>query len=88
MKVLAWKKKTTSLLKTGFLVTLNLKKRQKIDGLKLFENWREFKIIWRKLEFWKLFENWKFENYLRVEVLKIIWKVKISKLFENWSYEN
>ena len=45
VKMLAWKKKGTSLLKTGFLVTLNLKERQKIDDLKLFKNWSEFKII-------------------------------------------
>ena len=38
-------KKVTSFLKTGFLVTLHLKKRQKIDDLKLFENWNEFKSI-------------------------------------------
>ena len=39
------KKKATSLLKTGFLVTLNLKEKHKIDDLKLFENWSRFKII-------------------------------------------
>ena len=32
-------------------------------NLKLFENHKEIKIIWKnKLEFWKLFENWSFEN--------------------------
>ena len=82
-KCLSKRKKTTSLLKTGFLVTLNLKERQKNDDLKLFESWSEFKIIWRKLEFWKLkfwklLENWGFENYLKSEVLKIIWKLNLK----------
>ena len=39
------KKKATSLLKTGYFMTLNLKERQKIDDLKLFKNWSGFKII-------------------------------------------
>ena len=28
------------------------------------------------MEFWILFENWTFKNYLKIEVLKIIWKWK------------
>ena len=42
------KGKVVSLLKTRFLVTLNLKEIQKIEDLKLFENLSEFKIIWKK----------------------------------------
>ena len=76
VKVLAWKKKGMSLLKTGFLVTLNLKEKQKIDDLKLFENWSGFKIIWRKLEFWKLI--WKMKsrklNFKKNGILKIKFK--------------
>ena len=52
----------------------------KIEVLKI-----KFEILkfWRlnlKLKFWKLFENWSFKNwsfeiYLRIGVLKIIWKL-------------
>ena len=47
--------------------------------------------LFDKLEFWKLYlgigvleikfeRNWNFENYLRIEVLKV--------KFKNWSFEN
>ena len=56
----------------------------------IWKKTRVLKFIW-KLEFWKLnlkirileikFEiNWNFENYLRIEVLKV--------KFKNWSFEN
>ena len=65
MKVFAWKKKGTSLLKTGFLVTLNLKEKQKIDELKLFEeNWNFGNYL--KIEILK--------KYLKIGVLKIKFK--------------
>ena len=68
-----------------FLVTLNLKERQKIDDLKLFENWSGFKIIWKNLSFENYlkikvlkirFENWSFENYSKFRVFKITWKLE------------
>ena len=55
------------------------------------------KITW-KLEFWKLnlkmgilkikFErNWNFENYLRIEILRIKFgRLEFWKLFENWNF--
>ena len=63
MKVFAWKKNATSLLKTGFLVTLNLKKRWKVVELKKYLKAEvKLKLFERKLKFWNLFENWHFEN--------------------------
>ena len=68
----------------GFLVTLILKERRKIEDLKLFENQGAIKIIWKteiwQLEFWKLIENCNFENW---SFLKINWKLEFWKLFEN-----
>ena len=65
MKVFAWKKKATSLLKTGFLVTPNLKERWKVVILKKYLKTEvELKLFERKLEFWNLFEDWSLENYL------------------------
>ena len=56
MKVFAWRKKATSLLKTGFLVILDLKEGEK-KKLKLFENQSRIKIIWKtgvlKIKFWQ-----------------------------------
>ena len=58
---------------------MDLKGKLKMRVLKIkFENWN----------FKELFENWSFENYLRIIVLKIIWKLEFWKLFENWSFEN
>ena len=91
VKLLAWKKKGMSLLKMGFLVTLNLKERHKIDDLKLFENWSRFKIIWRKLEFWKLFENWNLKKKnLKIGVELKLFEIKLEfwNLFEEWSVKN
>ena len=39
---------------------------------------------WLKI-IWKLFENWSFENYLKIEVLKIKFG---NWSFENWGFEN
>ena len=33
------------------------------------------------------FVNWSFENYLKIGVLKIIWRLEFWKLFENWNFE-
>ena len=91
MKVLTWKKKATNLLKTRFLVTLNLKERWKVVELKKYLKTRvELKIFERKL---------KFEIYSKIESSKIIGKLTIRKLnlrigilgikFEiNWKFEN
>ena len=51
------------------------------------------------MEFWKLFENWSVENYLKIGVVKIIWKLKFwrinleievlkIRILKNWSFEN
>ena len=80
-----------SLLKTGFFVTLNLKERQKIDDLKLFENWSGLKIIWRKLKFWKWFKNWNLENFIwKLESWKLNLRIESLEIkFErNWNFEN
>ena len=77
MKVLAWKKKATNLLKIGFLVTLNLKEIWRVVELKKYlKTGVKSKLFERKLKFWNLFENWKPENYLKIDVLKI--------KFKNW----
>ena len=81
MKVLAWEKRATSLLKTGFLVSLNLKERWRVVELKkylktgvkskLFKKIESSKIIW-KLAFWKL--------DLKIGILGI-------KFERNWNFE-
>ena len=57
-----------------------LKKKWKLEFWKLNLRIGVLKIgvvkIIRKLKFEKLFENWSFENYLKIEVLEIIWKLK------------
>ena len=69
MKVFAWKKKATSLLKTRFLVTLNLKERWKVVELnKYLTTGSGIKTIREKTGF-----------------LEFIWKLESRKLFENWS---
>ena len=66
---------------------------------KYLKTWAKLKLFERKLEFWNLFENWSLENYLKIEVSKIIWKLEFWKLnlrigileikFErNWNFEN
>ena len=81
MKVFAWKKNATSLLKTGFLVTLNLKKRWRVVELnKYLKIGVKLNLFERKLKFWNLFENLKLENYLKIGVFKI--KLK------NWNFGN
>ena len=81
MKVLAWKKKATGLLKIGFLVTLNLKEKWRVVELKKYlKIGVKSKLFERKLKFWNLFENWKPENYLKIDVLKI--------KFKNWNFGN
>ena len=81
MKMFAWKKKATSLLKTGFLVTQNLKERWKVVELKKYSKTEvELKLFERKLEFWNLFENWSLENYLEIGVMGI--------KFKNWNFGN
>ena len=86
MKVLAWEKRATSLLKTGFLVSLNLKERWRVVELKkylktgvkskLFKKIESSKIIW-KLAFWKL-AFWKLD--LKIGILGI-------KFERNWNFE-
>ena len=39
------KEKGNKFIKNGILATLNLKERQKINDLKLFENWNRIKTI-------------------------------------------
>ena len=81
MKVLAWKKKTTSLLKVGFSVTLNLKERWKVIELKKYLKTKvKLKLFERKLKFSNLFKNWKLENCLKIGVLEI--------KFKNWNFGN
>ena len=81
MQVLTWKKKATSLLKTRFLVTLNLKERWRVVELKKYLKTRvKSRLFERKLKFWNLFENWKLENYLKIRVLKIKFK---NRNFDN-----
>ena len=49
----------------------------------------KLKLFERKQEFWNLFENWDLENYLKIGILKIKFKIwKFEKLFENGSFEN
>ena len=81
MKVFAWKKKATDLLKTGFLVTLNLKKKWRVVKLKKYlKTGVKSKLFERKLKFWNLFKNWKTENYLKIGVMKI--------KFKKWNFGN
>ena len=60
---------------------------------------RVLKIKFENWNFEELFENWNFENYLKIGILKIIWKLEFWKLnlrievleikFErNWKFEN
>ena len=81
MKVLAWKKKATSLLNTGFLVTLKLKEGWKVIELKKYlKSGVKLKLFERKLKFSNLFKNWKIENCLKIDVLEI--------KFKNWNFGN
>ena len=71
------KEKGNKFIKNGILATLNLKERQKINDLKLFENWNRIKTIWKKT------------RVLKIEILKIKFKNwNFGKLFENGSFEH
>ena len=60
MKVFAWKKKATSLLKTVFLMTLNPKEKLRVIELKKYLKIGVKLELLEKLKF----ENWSFKNYL------------------------